>query len=174
MITILEGQMNPSVVSKDDVIEICMKIANELDFPDNYLQIIAGKGNNDSILYFRIKKKSFASINSLVNFTRFCVKSKYAKESEYLCKFPVILKVNDYVFNLGLDHSINDFYNLMRDAMKACIEDSDSDSFGCCSLYNECSIAKYCISPYKELRYSCQYRLNLKKGKIYYGSNPTI
>lgn len=44
-------------------------------------------------------------------------------------------------------------------------------AFGCCSRYVECSDAMKCIHPDASLSFSCQYRQNLLKGRIFYGKN---
>ena len=46
-----------------------------------------------------------------------------------------------------------------------------SDTFGCCSLYNECSDAKRCLHENKLYAKGCYYRKNLKLGQIFYGGN---
>lgn len=48
------------------------------------------------------------------------------------------------------------------------------DSFGCCSLYEECSNSKKCL--HEDILYStaCMYRKNLENGKIFYGKNKNI
>lgn len=43
--------------------------------------------------------------------------------------------------------------------------------FGCCSRYVECSNAKHCINPDKNLALQCYYLKNLRKGIIFYGEN---
>lgn len=45
------------------------------------------------------------------------------------------------------------------------------ESFGCCSKYIECSDAKKCINLDKKMAQGCQYKENLKNGKIFYGKN---
>ena len=46
---------------------------------------------------------------------------------------------------------------------------------GCCSKYIKCSDERHCIQTMVELRQGCQYkRLNLDKGRIFYGVNRSI
>lgn len=49
--------------------------------------------------------------------------------------------------------------------------DSLPTDFGCCSRYLECSDAKKCVNPDKELALKCYYLKNLRKGLIFYGDN---
>ena len=53
-------------------------------------------------------------------------------------------------------------------------ENEPVDSFGCCSLMEECSDEKKCIQPNIKLAKACQYRQRLLKGKIFYGKNRNI
>lgn len=46
------------------------------------------------------------------------------------------------------------------------------ESFGCCSLYIECSDAKQCLRDVNNSEYTgCYYRKNLEAGRIFYGKN---
>lgn len=47
----------------------------------------------------------------------------------------------------------------------------EHEAFGCCSRYVECSDAKQCIHPSKIKSQSCQYRVQLERGNIFYGKN---
>lgn len=51
---------------------------------------------------------------------------------------------------------------------------SAADSFGCCSLFNECSNAKKCIHPNRLYSTVCAYRRNLESGRIFYGKNQNV
>lgn len=51
---------------------------------------------------------------------------------------------------------------------------SKASSFGCCSLFVECSDAKHCIHENKLYSKACEYRKNLEMGRIFYGKNKTI
>lgn len=42
------------------------------------------------------------------------------------------------------------------------------NSFGCCHLYKECSVAKKCLHENKLYARGCQYYYNLKAGRIFY------
>lgn len=52
--------------------------------------------------------------------------------------------------------------------------ESASDSFDCCSRYQECSDAKECVNPYEEINLKCNYRLKLKNNTILYGKNRNV
>ena len=51
---------------------------------------------------------------------------------------------------------------------------SKASSFGCCSMFIECSDAKRCIHENKLYSKACAYRKNLEAGRIFYGKNKTI
>ncbi len=47
-------------------------------------------------------------------------------------------------------------------------------SFGCCSMFNECSDAKKCVHENKLYSKACMYRRHLDDGRIFYGKNRNI
>lgn len=70
----------------------------------------------------------------------------------------------------GQDLSIiteNDFYDLICTYGGTMSLKKDSDMFGCCSKYKECSEAKKCIRN-DERALACWYRKNLEEGKIFF------
>jgi len=62
--------------------------------------------------------------------------------------------------------------NIVEEAYEVFLR--DSDSFGCCGSYLECSNVGHCI--HSDIMFSgrCAYRQNLKSGKIFYGKNRNI
>ena len=46
--------------------------------------------------------------------------------------------------------------------------------WSCCSRYQECSDAKACINPDKNIALACSYRKTLNSGRIFYGKNRNI
>ncbi len=51
---------------------------------------------------------------------------------------------------------------------------TSADSFGCCSLFNQCSDAKKCIHTNRLYSTACAYRRNLESGRIFYGKNANV
>ena len=51
---------------------------------------------------------------------------------------------------------------------------SKASSFGCCSMFNECSDSKKCVHQNKLYSKACMYRGNLEQGRIFYGENKSI
>lgn len=47
--------------------------------------------------------------------------------------------------------------------------DGNSDVFGCCSRYRECSASGKCIHADEKWAQGCQYKINLEAGRIFYG-----
>lgn len=68
---------------------------------------------------------------------------------------------------------INYIISLITSVMQNIIDRLPKD-FDCCSRYLECSNAKKCIHPDKEMRLKCGYRKILRKGTIFYGENRNI
>ncbi|WP_298029336.1 hypothetical protein [uncultured Dysosmobacter sp.] len=48
---------------------------------------------------------------------------------------------------------------------------ADSESFGCCHRFRQCSDAGRCLIPDLDYSSACSYRKNLEKGLIFYGKN---
>ena len=51
--------------------------------------------------------------------------------------------------------------------------DNAPKEYSCCARYVECSDAKKCIHPDKDMAFGCYYKKNLMNGRIFYGDNPT-
>lgn len=72
----------------------------------------------------------------------------------------------------------NDFYEVCRIIIKVFIENYEpnqqSEKFGCCSKYLQCSNARKCLHDDLNYARACLYRENLEAGKIFYGENRNI
>ena len=51
---------------------------------------------------------------------------------------------------------------------------SHADTFGCCSMFIECSDAKKCVHSNKLYSKACRYRDHLDNGRIFYGKNKNV
>lgn len=51
---------------------------------------------------------------------------------------------------------------------------SKASTFGCCSMFEECSDAKMCVHENRLYSMACSYRHNLDAGRIFYGKNRNI
>ena len=69
---------------------------------------------------------------------------------------------------------IVDFFMDIVELKLKVYESSYASSFGCCSLFEECSDAKRCIHPNRLYSTACAYRHNLENGRIFYGKNKNI
>lgn len=67
-----------------------------------------------------------------------------------------------------------DFFRDLVELKLKMHESSYASSFGCCSLFEECSDAKRCIHPNRLYSTACAYRHNLENGRIFYGKNKNI
>ena len=55
----------------------------------------------------------------------------------------------------------------VAESLDITIESGPMD-YSCCSRYQECSDAKRCVNPYKEIASECRYRINLKHGRNFF------
>ena len=78
---------------------------------------------------------------------------------------------SDMVFTHVVFEKVNQgLYDYIKENTICCINNYEfSDTFGCCSLYTECSNAKRCLHENKLYAKACYYRKNLESGHIFYG-----
>lgn len=69
---------------------------------------------------------------------------------------------------------IVDFFKDIVELKLKVYESSYASSFGCCSLFEECSDAKRCIHPNRLYSTACAYRHNLENNRIFYGKNRNV
>lgn len=67
---------------------------------------------------------------------------------------------------------ITRYEEIIRSAIQKAFDDVPTD-FDCCSRYEQCSDALRCIHPDLSFSFGCRYKRNLKKGRVFYGSNRT-
>lgn len=73
-------------------------------------------------------------------------------------------------------NSIDDIENYLDDIKEVLqsILNSMSKVFSCCSRYMECSDARACVHPDKDVALGCYYRKVLSNGQVFYGKNRNI
>ena len=73
-------------------------------------------------------------------------------------------------------NSIDDIENYLDDIKEVLqsILNSMSKDFSCCSRYMECSDARACVHPDKDVALGCHYRKVLSNGQVFYGKNRNI
>ncbi len=85
--------------------------------------------------------------------------------------------IKDVNSDKGFTHVVFDeetqcLYNYIKAHTICCINKYEfSDTFGCCSQYNECSDAKRCLHENKLYAKGCYYRKNLDSGQVFYGES---
>lgn len=75
-------------------------------------------------------------------------------------------------FRLAEPDDVSAYIELLRGALEQLLNRADFE-WDCCSRYEECSDARKCVHPDKQLALKCRYRKNLESGRIFYGQNPT-
>lgn len=107
---------------------------------------------------------NFSSKNNWVSFSnryKALIPASLGKQKEKNSKIKIYIDSIDDLFK---------FDYFWQDILNEAI-DNFPKSFGCCSRYIECSNAKKCVNPDKELALDCSYKINLKHGRIFYGYN---
>lgn len=75
-------------------------------------------------------------------------------------KKEVIVKIR----SLNEAKSLSDAYSIALDEAI----DSGPREYSCCSRYQACSDAGYCVNPYPFISIECRYKINLKHGRNFY------
>jgi hypothetical protein len=83
---------------------------------------------------------------------------------------------SDKVFtHVVFDEETQGLYDYIKAHTICCINKYEfSDTFGCCSQYNECSDANRCLHENKLYAKGCYYRKNLESGQVFYGESQQI
>lgn len=81
------------------------------------------------------------------------------------------IRSNEFIrFQLLSLDDINSYLGMIQFALNTVI-DRNPKEFSCCSRYLECSNARVCTNPNKDLAIKCGYRKILKSGRVFYGEN---
>ncbi len=108
---------------------------------------------------FRKKASSFVEFSPV--FSEFCIDAIIEKKSKFL------------KYNMDISGFIEKFNSIVGNILNSELKKVHGESFGCCSQYEVCSDKKECVHDDIEFYLSCQYRLNLINGHIFYGKNRT-
>ncbi|MBU3101698.1 MULTISPECIES: hypothetical protein [Clostridium] len=175
-------------MSLENVIEhIFQDIIIEMELPTNSLYIHSNKGKGkETSKSLCISKPEYPQIPhsnntqtksaiilniSVNNNIELIIKNKQFKEIT-VPSDAIIRGVNsDKEFtHVVFDKESEILHNYIKAHTIYCINNYEfSDTFGCCSKYNECSDAKRCLHENKLYAKGCYYRKNLESGQIFYG-----
>ncbi|MEI8200112.1 MAG: hypothetical protein WCG21_08620 [Eubacteriales bacterium] len=85
------------------------------------------------------------------------------------------LKSDKIYKHIVFERDNEDFYEYLKANVNYCLDNyKSSNSFGCCSRYEECSAAMTCLHENKLYSTGCYYRKNLDSGRIFYGVNRNV
>lgn len=176
-----------------EVKEILENIIDEIDekkIPKLQRENIVIKENKDSIsffvygsiilklfvqkqLSFEVREISQDDIKKLVELEKESLKT--ITKEDFAGKFSKVSKregnINYIKCNIEKIDNIYKAKDEIKDIYYYLFLLAPVDSFGCCSRYIECSNARKCINPDKKMAQGCQYKENLKNGRIFYGKN---
>lgn len=182
------------------VIKILDEIIKEKELPDESIYLFSNKstkvGNKEKEISksIHIREPEYPSNSKKVSQNRLFVvmniKKHIKKQSiiELLIRNKQFKDVSipsnatikelksDIVFkHIVFEDDMESLYDYIRSNVDYCVDNYESgSSFGCCSLFEECSNAKQCIHENKLYSKGCSYRRNLNDGKIFYGANRNV
>lgn len=171
------------------MINVINKIAEELiikhKLPSDGLCVIENKGAKNSTFTFVINEQPFPVINKnvisrsmiILNFvpvksgiTELIIKNKLVE----ILPYPSTLTYKE-VKSDKINHHllmINDDLNgveYIKNLVEYCLSIYESsNSFGCCSKYNECSKLKECVHENRLYSTGCMYRKKIESNIIYF------
>lgn len=183
----------------EKVQDVIDKIINTHDLPANSIHLYsntssrgtnAGKETSRSICIFEPSYPPKNGITEVLgkNFTIMNIKSKKDDVVELFIRNKqfesidvpetAILKTlkSDKDFQ-RLNFKVNDehIYKFIKQNILYCLANYESSSsFGCCSMFIECSDARRCVHENKIYSMGCKYRANLESGRIFYGKNRNV
>lgn len=80
---------------------------------------------------------------------------------------------NFYRLSLPILDKARDYLPQMCEALQSLI-DRIPKEFSCCSRYEQCSGARACVNPDRDLALRCAYRKVLRRGTVYFGENRNV
>lgn len=86
------------------------------------------------------------------------------------------IKSDNSMYQVSFPFNSSDMLEYIKQNVEFALETytSKASSFGCCSMFIECSDAKCCVHENRLYSKACAYRKNLEAGRIFYGKNKTI
>ena len=129
--------------------------------------------NNCSSIYFLSPSSIFFQIRFRKNARYLLIPESYGVELPQ--NAPISKTKSDAgMIRIALDSpdDILKYTSALRDVLLAL--SNRNQEYGCCSRYEACSDAKACVHPDIKTALGCQYRKNLKAGKIFYGKNRNV
>ena len=84
---------------------------------------------------------------------------------------------SDAFTRVSIDHKSDRFIEFSLLVIKSMLDtyfSKGGQSFGCCSMFEECSDTKKCLHENKLYARGCAYYHNLKQGRIFYGKNRNV
>lgn len=133
------------------------------DTKSNYGSVTLGRARS---VIFRLKMQGAK--------TYFSVSKKYVRLLPNDTKIEKIPSDQDYIrIPISSVPDIDQYIPSLQAILGAQIEAYPTD-FGCCHRYEQCSDARKCVNPDKDMALVCYYHKNLRAGRIFYEKNKNV
>ena len=157
-----------NAVSLNVIERMSKSIFDREGVPQSFFSVVKSQAKGLDVYFFRIKNKTFARFETLSKSQRLAIDK---------VKFDDIGKKYSLA-ELSLSYLIysEDFLleSILSDLVLKAIDMLATAEIGCCSHYQECSDNRNCVQTDAEIKYACNYRQNLKAGRVFYGINRNI
>ena len=165
--------------------EVITELVRKYKLPTDGLCLIENKGAKSTTYTFVINEQPFPVINKnvvsrsmiILNFvpvksgiTELIIKNKiidiFPYPSSMTLKEVKSDKINHHLLMINDDINSKEYIKNITEYCLSIYE--SSNTFGCCSKYNECSRIKECVHENKLYSTGCMYRKKLEKNIIYF------
>ena len=130
-------------------------------FSGNYVSLKLG-----SMVVFRIKLHGSSQYLSFPNIFKDLVSSDIPQKSVTSQKKYILVTVDK-------SHPIEGYTELVLKILGESLNRYPAE-WSCCSRFEQCSNARVCINPDKNIALACNYRKILNSGRVFYGENRNI
>lgn len=164
----------PALISEETAYELIFPIFEEVLAQNNLPTEILSLSRNKFYSSVMFSSSLVCRLCMRGNYNYFSVAAIYQDRLADCVQITTDPKDKKFILiPLSPNNSITEYGNFLAEVLQAVIDKLPRD-FDCCSRYLECSDAKRCITPNKELALGCGYRKILKSGRIFYGKNRNV
>lgn len=166
---IIEHAIRNVYIDNSNIYDVCLD-TEKLKLSENKNQNLTFKVLKNAILlrYCFLKQNTDYIELKYFDETIQTLKQKYENLKTDSNNLYVRIPINSFNDIENISYEIGETFKLLF------IKYVNTESFGCCSKYIECSDNHRCVHDNVRFKFACLYRKNLDNNKIFYGKNKNI